>query len=264
LAAAIVLSVLTVPIGWALAGEKTGGSAGAATALQPGIGAPDRRIRVDPDVVPWRAVGKLQAVTMSLRESCTATLVGPSTVVTAAHCVLNRLTQRNFPPGSLHFLVGYNSGRYAGHAIGVKVKIADGYNSNRPNETIGSDWALVTLDNSLGSADRILPMLGDMPENGAKVMLGGYQKDYPLVLMADTQCRIVARFVDPSGRLLLRHNCAGTNGVSGAPLLIHRDNQWQVAAIAVAEATDTVDGAAVVLDHALKTFSEEGEPPAGD
>jgi protease YdgD len=147
----------------------------------------------------------------------------------------------------LHFLLGYNSGRYARHAIGVKVKITDGYDPSRRNETIGSDWALITLDNSLGATDLALPILSEPPEDGATVMLGGYQKDHPLVLMADTQCRIVGRFVDASGRLLLRHNCAGTNGVSGAPLLIHRDGRWQIAAIAAGGEMGIAGGAAVAL-----------------
>ena len=65
------------------------------------------------------------------------------------------------------------------------MKIADGYDPGRPKETVGSDWALVSLDKSLGSEGRVLSILSEPPENGAKVVLGGYQKDYPLLLMAD-------------------------------------------------------------------------------
>jgi hypothetical protein len=87
-------------------------------------------------------------------------------------------------------------------------------------------WALVLLDKKLGSADRVLPILKELPENGASVMLGGYQQDHSLILMADTRCRIGGRLVDGSGRLLLRHSCAGTRGASGAPLLINRGDRW--------------------------------------
>jgi len=51
-----------------------------------------------PDSVPWRAVGKLQAASTNLRVLCTGTLVGPSIVLTAAHCVYNPRTQHNFLP----------------------------------------------------------------------------------------------------------------------------------------------------------------------
>jgi protease YdgD len=233
--------------------ENTTGSLGTPAPLLPGIGAHDPRIPVDPDVIPWRAVGKLQAASMNFRALCTAILVGPSTVVTAAHCTFNRRMQRYFPPASLHFLIGYTGSRFAGHAIGIGLKIADGYDPGRPKETVGSDWALVSLDKSLGSADRVLSILREPPENGERVMLGGYQQDHPLVLMADTQCRIVGRSVDAGGRLLLRHNCAGTHGTSGAPLLIDRGGIWQIAAIEVAGETGA-GGAAAVLDEAIKSF----------
>ncbi len=253
-ATAILLTALAFLTCGSRAEEKPGGTVHILAPRLPGIGAHDPRVRVDLDAVPWRAVGKLQAASMNLRAFCTATLVGPSTVVTAAHCVFNRRTQRYFLPRSLHFLIGYNGGRYSGHAIGIGLKIGVGYDPGRPKETIGSDWALVSLDKSLGSEDRVLPIASDLPEDGANVMLGGYQQDHPLLLIADTQCRIDRRFVDENGRLLLVHNCAGTRGMSGAPLLTDKGGRWQVAAIEVAGEMDIAHGAAVVLDEAIKSF----------
>ncbi|HKM70278.1 MAG TPA: trypsin-like serine protease [Stellaceae bacterium] len=216
----------------------------------PGLGAHDPRARLDPDKVPWRAVGKLQAVALNYRLQCTGTLVGPSMVLTAAHCVYNPRTQHNFPPGSLHFLIGYDGSRYAGHAIGVKLEIGPGYDPSRAYETRGSDWALILLDTKLGSTDRILPMIGELPEVGSTIMLGGYQQDHPLVLMGDDACRIIGRTTDASGRLLLRHNCTGTGGDSGAPLLIQKGGKWYTAGVDVAAEFGVPSGLAVVLDEA--------------
>lgn len=47
--------------------------------------------------------------------------------------------------------------------------------------------------------------------------------------MADTKCRIGRRFVYATGRQLQRHNCTGTGGVSGTPLLISKAGKWYVA-----------------------------------
>jgi Trypsin len=55
----------------------------------PGVGAHNPCGRLDPDELPWRAVGKLQIASLNVRQVCTATLVGPSTVLTAAHCAFN-------------------------------------------------------------------------------------------------------------------------------------------------------------------------------
>ena len=157
------------------------------------------------------------------------------------------------PPRSLHFLIGHNGSRDAGHAVGVSIKIGVGYDPRRPKETIGSDWPLVSLDKSLGSEDRILPIVSNLPEDGTNVVLGGYQQDHPLLLMVDTHCQIDGRFVDATGRLVLRRNCTGTHGVSGAPLLIDRGGIWQVAPIDVAGETGSAHGVAVVLDEAIKS-----------
>jgi hypothetical protein len=42
---------------------------------------------------------------------------------------------------------------------------------------MGSDWALISLDTSLGSSDRVLPMIGELPETGSRIVLGGSSAD---------------------------------------------------------------------------------------
>ena len=222
--------------------------------VRPGIGALDPRGRLDPDKGPWRAVGKLQVTSINRRQTCTGTLVGPSTVLTAAHCVFNELTQRNFPPGSMHFLIGYNGSQYAGHAVGVKLEAGPGFHFDhtRPTATAGSDWALIWLDAKLGSADRMLPIIDHSPAIGSTIMLGGYQQDHPLVLMADTECQIVGRAIDPDGLPLLQHNPTGTRGVSGAPLLIEQNGKWFVTGVDVLAQYGAAEGYGVVLDEVRK------------
>jgi V8-like Glu-specific endopeptidase len=249
---AVALMAFALSPGGLQAGESASADARTGAALLPGLGAHDPRGRLDPDQAPWRAIGKLQAATLNLRVLCTGTLVGPSTVLTAAHCVYNPRTQRRFLPETLHFLIGYDGSRNAGHATGVRLETGPGYDPSRPSETRGSDWALVSLDTRLGLADRVLPMIGGLPEIGSTIMLGGYQQDHPLILMADTGCRIVGRATDATGRVLLRHNCTGTNGASGAPLLIEKGGKWHTAGIDVAAGLGVASGLAVVLDEARR------------
>jgi protease YdgD len=95
-------------------------------------------------------------------------------------------------------------------------------------------------------------MIGELPEIGSAIMLGGYQQDHPLILMADTECRIVARATDATGRVLLRHNCTGTKGDSGAPLLIEKGGKWYTAGINVAAELGVAGGLAINLDEARR------------
>src|SRR2546423_10293558 len=62
--------------------EGVNGGARIPPQVLPGIGARDPRVRLDPDRIPWRAVGKVQATSLNFRQTCTGTLVGPSPVLT--------------------------------------------------------------------------------------------------------------------------------------------------------------------------------------
>jgi protease YdgD len=81
---------------------------------------------------------------------------------------------------------------------------------------------------------RPLPLLRDAPTPpGTPLMFGGYQRDRPEALLADTACRALGHERRPGGHTLLVHDCAGTHGASGAPLLARgRDGRWGVAGVA--------------------------------
>ena len=64
--------------------------------------ATDRRVPVDPNEPPWNAVAKVQTTTGN---HCTGALIGPSTVLTAAHCLYNPRTRAMLQPVSLHVLL---------------------------------------------------------------------------------------------------------------------------------------------------------------
>jgi len=219
----------------------------AAPPVLPGIGAHDPRVRASPEAGPWRAVGKLQATTGGLHESCTGTLIGPATVLTAAHCVFNLRTRHNFLPESLHFLIGYNGDDYDGHAVGVRLVTGPGYDPLHPWKTLGSDWALLTISSRLGTPDRVLALRDEPPSVGTIVMIGGYSQDHPLVLMIDPKCRITKRAADSAARPLLVDDCGATRGVSGAPVLVQDGKSWGVGGIYVAAVAKAQGGIVVPL-----------------
>lgn len=213
----------------------------AATTL-PGIGAVDRRVPVEPSAPPWRAIGRVQT---ELGARCTGFLVAPRVVLTAAHCLYRRTTSAFVQPGSVHFLLGYDQGHYVGHARAVIFQTGHDYDPTRPLADLGADWAALTLDTPLGTPDRILPLAADLPAPGTKVQLGGYGQDRAEVIDADLDCRVTRLGYDGARHLMIEHDCSGTRGTSGAPLLVQRKEGWVALGVQVAAVQGQSLGVAV-------------------
>jgi len=64
--------------------------------------------------------------------------------------------------------MGYEGGRYVGHAVGTAVEIGAGYDPARSKETLGSDWALIRLNRELSGGDHVLETLREPPPVGAR------------------------------------------------------------------------------------------------
>lgn len=211
--------------------------AGFAQPALPGIGNDDPRHAVDRRQMPWRALGRVQT---ELGGRCTGALLAPRIVLTAAHCLLAPRTGNLVQPATIHFLLGYERGGRAGEARVTAFRVGEGFRAG-PDIPAGADWAILTLDRDIAPREFTLPLMPALPPIRTPLMLGGYQQDRPELLLADTNCRALGVM-----RGLLLHDCAGTRGVSGGPVLAPAPGGgWGVVGVASRSTLEAALGLAV-------------------
>lgn len=170
---------------------------------------PDPRLPVPAAHPPWHAVALIEAEGAGL---CTGAMVAPAVVLTAAHCLKDEAGTDLLPAARIRVTVG------GAEARGVALRVGAGFDPAR-EAPWASDWALVSLSAPIG-AGRALPLARETPPERSILSLPGFQRDAPGALLVDPACRYLGlRRIEGEG-VMLAHDCAGTMGSSGGPLLL--------------------------------------------
>lgn len=192
----------------------------------------DERVIVRPaDGMPWAAVGLLEMPD----GSCTASLIGPRHIATAAHCLLGDAGQPIKP-------IRFRAGAFGETEIAIGLVAfqqgAPDYTSQArgPGQGNGNDWAILTLDRDLGTqigyirpyvlTDADLARVGDKGA-GLLVSQAGYSWDTGSWLSGHMDCRVLTAY--PDGTFI--HTCDTTRGDSGSPILTQIDGEWRLIAV---------------------------------
>lgn len=196
-----------------------------AEALEHYFGRDDRYL-VNTATLPFRAVGLLTLPA----GTCTASLVGPRTLLTAAHCVTADGQTLDMP---LYFQAGLMRGDQAGKATVVDAMFSPDYTPEtmEPGQGNGNDWAIVTIDRDLGNVVGFLNVhrlndtdITEIGNGGLLVDQAGYSQDTGLNMSGNRGCRVTVAYDDGS----ILHECDTTFGDSGSPLLIRVSDEWQI------------------------------------
>ena len=213
------------------------------------------RETVDVSAYPWTAIGRLFN---EAGGACTGVIISRDKILTAAHCIYSERTQRFLPASSLHFLVGYRSGRSTAHARVARYEIGAGYNPRRWNETMQADWVILTLTRNLPEEIEPLKMSQGAAPSGTRATIAGYPMDRAHMMTAGRNCQLGGDV----GNLLF-HTYRGVRGYSGAPLLvISPDNEVRVAGIHIG--TTSRNGIKQMVAVPAQSISWAAtEPPLG-
>ncbi|WP_088345712.1 MULTISPECIES: trypsin-like peptidase domain-containing protein [Rhodomicrobium] len=221
------------------------GACPAAGDLHPGIVGEDDRVPVQSVGAPWDAIGQVNVSGYRNMSICTGTLVAPDLVLTAAHCLMDRLTGAPFPLRSIHFLAGVRRGANQGHATAKCLRFPDGYQFIAPDlrgtlrsapkvpiAALRQDAAIIVLNERLKAEPAALADAAAIsPET--QLVHASYPADRRYVLSMHENCRRLGA-VD-EGRLWAT-DCDTHPASSGGPVFMRGEGGLQLAAIMVATA----------------------------
>ncbi|MBF9043526.1 trypsin-like serine protease [Rhodobacterales bacterium HKCCE4037] len=205
----------------------------------------------------WRAVGRLDTGI----SFCSATLIAPDLVLTAAHCVFHPETHARLNPEDFSFLAGLRNGRAEAIRQVRRAAIMPGYRHDRgPDlDMIGLDLALLELRQPVSPAS--IPAIaasGTLNEDGLVTVIS-YGEDREAYASIEEGCEILA-----AQGLVRSLSCEVVRGASGAPIL--RVEQGRPEVVAVMSAIGLVDGEnvslAVMLDGQVDTLLEQFDAEA--
>jgi uncharacterized protein len=184
----------------------------------------------DPAVWPISAVGVVTVGLFSRTMYCTATLVAPKLVLTAAHCLFNGKLLVN--PGNVRFLAGLNKGVPAAHADAKRLVVSAEFSPGPPTpDLVINDWAVIVLSEPLPTKPiAVRPMTRDefrTNVNPASTMQIGYGRDRRYLPSIVRGCSVD----ETPDSQIFNHNCLVNFGFSGAPILAQIGGSTVVIAI---------------------------------
>ncbi|WP_420548240.1 trypsin-like serine peptidase [Curvivirga sp.] len=217
----------------------------------------------DATTYPYSAIGTVNWAGFSNRSSCTGTLIAEDILITAAHCVINPITEKVVNPKIVHFAAGYQKGEFLAHTTGVEIISNNKFKSKGKyvsRDQIRNDWALIRLKDPIGKETGYLgwgvfntKTLGDTINSRGKVLVAGYPRDRIHALTVETKCGLK---MSPDDQVILRHSCQLVEGDSGGPIAIIYKNYATLIGINAAVNYENGINYAVTLEPLEKHMAE--------
>jgi protease YdgD len=173
----------------------------------------------------WAAVGRLEG---QGNLYCTATLIAPDIVLSAAHCVYDPQTGARVQPGQMIFKPGRTRSPTPGARRIVQIEVDDSFRFDEGlnADNVMSDVALLRLDTPL-PREAVPPFKvhsGRMEHGNVSVV--AYGDGQPEMIPKRRRCRVLEHYAR-----LIALDCEVPEGSSGAPIFTHVGSSGRVLSV---------------------------------
>ncbi len=200
------------------------------------------------DILGWEAVGRLD---LEGQGYCTASLIAPDTVMTAAHCLFDHEGER-VDPAILRFQAGLRDGAAIAASPVARVAVSPHYDPEDPGsaESTRHDVALLRLAEPIPATTADPFPLARSAGPGQKVTVLSYGRGRSNAMSREIGCKIIA-----TGNRLMAFDCTAHPGSSGAPIFDMSGPSPQI--VSIVSGGGNYDGQPAVYGMALTQLVAE-------